>query len=50
MNPVAIAEEQHNTSQLICAPLTERILQQDHHLADCQAVQQDIKARICSNI
>ena len=49
MNPVAIAKEQHDTSQLICAPLTERILHQDHQLADCQAVQQDIKARIRSN-
>ena len=49
MNPVAIVEEQHDTSQLICAPLIERILQQDNQLTDCQAAQQDIKARIHSN-
>jgi hypothetical protein len=36
VNPVTTAEEQHITSQKVCAPLVERILQQDHQLADCQ--------------
>ena len=49
MNPVTIAEEQHAASQLISAPLVEQILNQDNQLADCQAAQQDMKARVRSN-
>ena len=49
INPVAIAEEQHATSQLISAPLVERILHQDHRLNDCQVAQQDAKTKARSN-
>ena len=49
VNPVTTAEEQHITSQKVCAPLVERILQQDHQLADCQIAQRDIKASLRSN-
>ena len=49
MNPVTIAEEQHAASQLISASLVEQILNQDNQLADCQAAQQDVKARVHSN-
>ena len=48
INPVAIAQEQHTSSQLISAPLVERVRHQDHQLADCQSAQQDIKAKLCS--
>ena len=48
-NPIANAEEQHATSQLICAPLVEQILHHDRPLTDCQAAQCDIKARLRSN-
>ena len=49
INPVAIAQEQHASSQLISAPLVERVRHQDHQLADCQSAQQDIKAKLCSD-
>ena len=49
INPVAIAEEQHTISQLISAPLVERILHQDHQLNDCQVAQQEPKTRARSN-
>ena len=49
INPVAIAQEQHVCSQLISAPLVERVLHQDHQLTDCQSVQQDIKAKVSSD-
>ena len=45
INPVAIAEEQHTISQLISAPLVERILHQDHQLSDCEVAQQEAKTR-----
>ena len=46
---MAIAQEQHASSQLISAPLVERVLHQDHQLANCQSVQQDIKAKVRSD-
>ncbi len=49
INPVATAQEQHAASQLISAPLVERVLHQDHQLADCQHAQQDIKAKVRSD-
>ena len=49
INHVAIAQEQHASSQLISAPLVERVLHQDHQLANCQSVQQDIKAKVRSD-
>ena len=49
INPVAIAQEQHASSQLISAPLVERVLHQDHQLANCQSAQQDIKAKVRSD-
>ena len=48
-NPVATAEEQQAASQLISAPLIERIVCQDHCLADCQAAQREAKARYRSH-
>ena len=49
INPVAIAQEQHASSQLISAPLVERVLHQDHQLANCQSAQQDIKPKVRSD-
>ena len=36
-------------SKLIYAPLVDRIVNQDHHLGECSAVQQGTKARLCSH-
>ena len=47
INPVAVAQDQHASSQLISAPLVERVLRQEHQLADCQIAQRDIKAKVC---
>ena len=47
INPVAVAQDQHASSQLISAPLVERVLRQEHQLADCQISQRDIKAKVC---
>ena len=44
-----VAQEQHASSQLISAPLVERVLHQDHQLANCQSAQQDIKAKVRSD-
>ena len=47
-NPITMSREQHTASKLICAPLVDRIVNQDHHLGECSAVQQGTKARLCS--
>lgn len=47
-NPITMSREQHTASKLICAPLVDRIVNQDHHLGECSAVQQETKARLCS--
>ena len=49
INPVAIAEEQHTISQLISAPLVQRILHQGHQLNYCQVARQETKTRARSN-
>ena len=48
-NPITMAEEQHTASKLICAPLVDRIVNQDHRLTECHALQQRTKARLCSH-
>ena len=47
-NPITMSREQHTASKLICAPLVDRIVNQDHHLGECSAVQQGTKARLRS--
>ena len=47
-NPINMSREQHRASKLICAPLVDRIVNQDHHLGECSAVQQGTKARLRS--
>jgi hypothetical protein len=47
-NPISMAKKQHTASQQISAPLVDRIVHQQHHLGDCNAVQQSTKARFRS--
>ena len=49
LNPLASAPEQQAASQQISTPLVDRIINQDHRLDDCHAVQQSIKIRIQHN-
>lgn len=49
INPKAISTGQHTTSKLISSPAVERVLCQDRQLAECHAIQQDLKARAHSN-
>ena len=49
LNPLASAPEQQAASQQISTPLVNRIINQDHRLDDCHAVQQSIKIRIQHN-
>ena len=49
LNPLASAPEQQAASQQISTPLVNRIINQDHWLDDCYAVQQSIKIRIQHN-
>ena len=44
-----MAEEQYTASKLICAPLVDRIVKQDHQLGERHALQQRTKARLCSH-
>ena len=45
-NPTNMAKEQHTASQQISAPLVDRIVNQEHHLGECHAVQKQTKVRI----
>ena len=47
-NPINMSRGQHTASKLICAPLVDQIVNQDHHLGECSAVQQGTKARLRS--
>ena len=49
INPTAVSTEQHATSQLISAPLVERVLQQNHQLMGCHEIQHAIKSRAHSS-
>ena len=45
-NPTVSAKTQQNASQLICAPLVNRVINQDHQLNGCHSAQQSIKKKI----
>ena len=49
LNPLVSAPEQQAASQEISTPLVDQIINQDHWLDDCHAVQQSIKTRIQHN-
>ena len=49
LNPLASAPELQAASKQINTPLVNRIINQDHQLDDCHAVQQSIKIRIQHN-
>ena len=46
MNPMASAKKQRAASQLISAPLVDRVYNQNYHLDSCHSVQLSIKRRI----
>ena len=46
LNPLTSAPEQRAASQQISIPLVSRIINQDHRLEGCHAVQQSLKIRI----
>ena len=48
LQSIIMAKEQHNASKLMCAPLVDQVIKQDHHLGECHAVQQRIKDTIRS--
>ena len=49
LNPLVSAPEQQAASHEISTPLVDRIINQDHRLDDCHAVQQSFKTRIQHN-
>ena len=49
LNPLAPVPEQQAASQQISTPLVNQIINQDHRIDDCHAVQQSIKIRVQHN-